>query len=116
MSRPVFGRANERRLTVRRPGASRGILAFNRGAAAVECSIRDFSSAGARVQAQRKVSAPDTVYLLFPDRNCAYEASVPWQSEMSLGLKFSRMIDLARELPFELSFLKWVAADHRKTA
>jgi len=116
MLRPAFGRANERRRVARRQGGSRAYLTFNRGAAVIECTVRDFASGGARVHVQKKISPPDTVYLVFPEGNCAYEAIVPWRNESLFGLHFNRVIDLTGELPLEIRFLKWVASDHRKTA
>src|SRR5213594_2790698 len=94
MQRPAFGRGTEKRRTARRPGATRGILAFNKSTAAVACVVRDFSRMGARVQMQEKVTAPDIVFLVFPDIDHAYQANVSWQRETSLGLKFTGKFDL----------------------
>lgn len=116
MEHSVFGRAREKRRARRRPGSTRAILAFNKGAAVLGCSVRDFSSTGARVWPEKKVPVPDTVYLVFPDSWRAYHANVRWRNETAVGLDFLGVVDLTGELSLDLRFLKWVASDHRSTA
>jgi len=112
---PFFGRAKEKRRTARRPGSARGILTYARGAASIACVVCDFSSMGARVQAQGKVAIPDEVYLVFPESKRAYSALVAWRSERSVGLKFTGVIDVTDDLSLDLQFLKWMIADHKSS-
>jgi hypothetical protein len=116
MQRAVFGRGREKRRTTRRPGTAKGLLAFSKGAAAVACLVRDFSAMGARIEVQKKISVPDVVFLIFPDLNRAYQANVSWQRVVSMGLRFTDVIDLNEDLPLDLRFLKWIASDQNQSA
>jgi hypothetical protein len=54
----------------------------------VDCLIRDFSSAGARIEVADGASLPDNVELFFPLKKAMLQARVRWRGEGEIGLTF----------------------------
>ena len=54
----------------------------------LDCLIRDFSAAGARIELADASPLPSVIDLFFPLKQATYRASVRWQGENEFGLSF----------------------------
>ena len=54
----------------------------------VECLIRDFSAAGARIEVSDDTELPSEIELFFPLKQFTYRARVRWRGENEVGLSF----------------------------
>ena len=78
----------EGRRARRKPVLFSAVVAADKGAVTVPCTIRDLSDTGCRITLARKAALPKIVHLVdFPNR-VAYEASVMWQQHPQFGLAF----------------------------
>jgi hypothetical protein len=55
---------------------------------AVECMIRDFSAAGARIEVSDDTALPSEIELFFPLKQATYRARVRWRGDNEVGLSF----------------------------
>jgi len=78
--------AAERRSHGRRRGNLAAKLAL--GTTAADCTIRDLSHGGARIEAPSVGSLPDEVYLLILDDGIVVRARCAWADLPWFGLKF----------------------------
>ena len=54
----------------------------------IDCLIRDFSAAGARIELADASTLPSVIDLFFPLKQATYRASVRWQGNNEFGLSF----------------------------
>jgi hypothetical protein len=70
-------------------------LVYGDGAFSLDCLMRDFSDAGARIKVPEGLPIPDQVFLVELRTGVAYEAEVVWRRLPEIGLKFLHQHDLA---------------------
>ena len=85
----------ERRGSQRKKSFLRGCVYFNKRRNAVDCLIRDFSGAGARIIFSDTVSIPDIVDLYIPQKEQTVRAHVQWRHGDEVGLAFPGAIRAA---------------------
>jgi hypothetical protein len=85
----------ERRGSQRKRSFLRGCVHFNKRRNAVDCLIRDFSEAGARIIFSDTVSIPDIVDLYIPQKERTVRAHVEWRHGDEVGLAFPDAIRAA---------------------
>lgn len=78
----------ERRGSARQKSFLRGCVYFNKRRNALDCLIRDISSAGARIIFSDAVSVPDIVDLYIPQKEQTVRACVQWRHGDEIGLVF----------------------------
>jgi hypothetical protein len=89
----------ERRGSQRKKSFLRGCVYFNKRRNAVDCLIRDFSDAGARIIFSDTVSIPDVVDLYIPQKEQTVRAHVQWRHGDDVGLVFPDAIRAAGGTP-----------------
>jgi hypothetical protein len=85
----------ERRRSQRQKSFMRGCVYFNKRRNAIDCLIRDFSDAGARIIFSDTVSIPDIVDLYIPQKEQTVRAHVQWRHGDEVGLAFPDAIGAA---------------------
>jgi hypothetical protein len=61
---------------------------FNGGATTVECTVRDLSETGARIQVPSSAVLPPKFTLFVPKHGRRYDAVIRWQREGFIGIEF----------------------------
>lgn len=77
----------EQRSGTRWPSLLNGHVLMDDGRS-VHCSIRDFSSAGARIQVSAAVKLPASFNLLFPLTQATFRVHVRWRANEETGVEF----------------------------
>jgi hypothetical protein len=95
-------RRNERR---------RRVLLFGKisdptGAQVAECAISNLSPIGAQIRLYGEYLPPSQVYLIDAKTLSAHLSEVIWHRSDRLGLSFRTTLDLEKEIPERLHFLK----------
>ena len=90
----------ERRNSSRMKLSLRGKIAYNKGSNPFDCTIRDISETGARVQVPAGQIMPTKVVLIDTKSGDAYEGEVKWRAASHLGISFLHTFSL-EELPAE---------------
>ena len=85
----------ERRQSARQKSLLRGCIYFNNRRLAVDCLVRDFSSAGARLIFSDAVSVPEAVDLYIPHKDKMLRARVQWRHGNEVGVVFAKESALA---------------------
>jgi PilZ domain len=78
----------ERRKTVRSRTLLGGVIAFNRRKSSMDCEIRNFSPAGARVHFTNTAVVPDVFDLQIARKQRAYRARMAWRGVDEAGVEF----------------------------
>lgn len=65
-----------------------GRLAFNDRKSTLDCIVRNFSQAGARVEINEAAILPDELDIMIERRSVAFLARVVWRQEHEAGLVF----------------------------
>jgi hypothetical protein len=76
----------ERRKSPRKKTFLKGTVYFNHRRSSIECTIRDFSDYGARLQFAAPVTLPDTVELEVPSREQILKVHVRWRKDDEVGV------------------------------
>jgi hypothetical protein len=100
--------AERRRLPRSKRVLFSGVIVDLAGKAVLDCTIRDLSVDGAQVAVAKQLSANSEVYVVDAHNRAAHRARVVWSASDRAGLSFLATIDLSRELPPQLDFLKRV--------
>src|SRR5688572_6823941 len=79
----------ERRGALRKKTFLKGKVYYNHRLSSVECTIRDFTDTGARLQFAGPVTLPDNIELDIPSRDQSLTASVRWRKDNEVGLRFA---------------------------
>lgn len=85
-NRSGAGMQQERRRWPRKRTFLKGTVYYNHRLSSVECTIRDFSDYGARLQFAAPVTLPDTVELEIPSRDQSVRAHVRWRKGDEVGV------------------------------
>ncbi len=96
----------ERRALGRKRVLMTGVIAYNQGVHAVDCTIRDLTAHGARVAFSRSQPIPPAVWLINVRERMAYDTRVCWRHEQDIGLAFLRTLNLGDIDDPSLGFLR----------
>jgi hypothetical protein len=77
----------EARLDQRRPTLKGGRIVFNAGRSTINCTVRNLSSKGAKLQVTSVVGIPDTFDLLM-EGTARQPCRVVWRTLKELGVQF----------------------------
>ncbi len=75
-----------------------GKITYGEFSFALDCTIRDLSPTGALVAVSNPKKLPDRLILIEPSNLLAFKAAVAWRGTNLIGLSFSGIILLDREL------------------
>jgi hypothetical protein len=78
----------ERRMVQRHRTLKTGHIAFN-GAAAIDCRIRNLSSAGACLDVETPIGIPDDFILVMETDHLQRPCHIIWRAPSRLGVKFA---------------------------
>ena len=78
----------ERRSWSRQKSFLQGRIYFNNRRSTVDCLIRDYSDAGARLKFSEAVAVPDAIELFVPNKEEVHRARVEWRSGNEMGISF----------------------------
>ncbi len=101
----ILGQRDTRR-AVRRRVLLSGKIAYGDGVYSFNCTIRDISSAGARVAIPKTQSIPGSLFLIDIKNHIAYAACVVWHRPPLVGLAFTATYPLSQPLEPQLEFVK----------
>lgn len=87
-----------------------GKIVFRDGSFSFNCTVRDISDGGARIQIAPEQLVPKWFYLLTSRDDYALEAQVEWQRGVLLGLRVLKKFNLSDS---GLVFLKNLSAELR---
>lgn len=76
----------ERRRSARKKTFLKGKVYYNHRLSSLDCTIRDFSDYGARLQFAAPVSLPDAVELEVPSREQTLKAHIRWRRDDEVGV------------------------------
>ncbi len=79
---------NDRRLTVRRSAALAARIVSDKRRPPIDCTVRDLSHDGARIELREEALLPYEFELEVPDMNLLVRARVAWANGKSYGLMF----------------------------
>ena len=68
-------------------------IEFNNGANTVECTVRDLSEAGARLQVPDSVTLPPNFVLFIPKQGRRHQALLRWHRQGFVGVEFQNQQD-----------------------
>lgn len=80
---------NERRKILRHRVLKAGKIAFNRGAV-IDCTVRNLSKSGARLDVASQFGVPDQFVLLIEREGLRYSCHVEWRKENQIGVSFQK--------------------------
>jgi hypothetical protein len=96
----------EKRKSPRKKAILRGKMVSERGAQSIDCTIRDISDTGARIDLAADQIVPAHFVLIDMRNGNAYEAEVKWRMRSQIGMSFVRCISLDGPLSPENRYLK----------
>ena len=101
------------RISERRRALLAGKIVWDDGAFTADCTVKDISESGARIQLGNRESIPNQVYFIERKSGAVHEAKVVWRHSPLFGLRFVRQIDRS-DPPPELRNLErlWSALRH----
>jgi hypothetical protein len=79
----------EHRQSARVRSFLRGEIIHSNGSSRTECTIRDLSDGGARIEAPPSVTVPEFFDLLIPQKGVKQRARIVWRHGLDLGLTFA---------------------------
>lgn len=82
-----------------------GVIAFNARKSTIDCVVRNFSHAGARIAMTGTVLLPDSFDLAITRKDTAFRAHLVWRNDAEAGVAFETIgspdvvsLDVARKL------------------
>jgi hypothetical protein len=95
----------ERRRCPRSKSFYGGVIAFNARQSTMDCVVRDFSAAGAKIAMSGTALLPDEFDLSIARKEASFRARLVWRDKLEAGVQFtandgSRVVslDVARKL------------------
>jgi hypothetical protein len=79
--------SSDKRRVARRRILKSGRIVFNRGRSTIDCTVRNISSRGARLEVASVVGIPDAFFLAMPDAG-TQACRVVWRRLKELGVAF----------------------------
>lgn len=98
----------ERRPTRRKRVLTAGTIVSLDGLHAADCTIRDVSPDGARIDLRDTAISAGWFYLVHLVQRKAFRATVAWRVGNEAGLKFSDTYELNSKLAPDLNFIKQI--------
>src|SRR2546423_7406863 len=83
----------------------RGVISDLPGTRHFDCTFRDLTDEGARIQLPAKCETPAIYYLINVPARLAYEAVTVWRKGDEAGVRFARIIRLTAAADPALAFL-----------
>ncbi len=80
---------SEQRHDVRKRTFLKGRILFNKGAASMDCLIRDLSEAGARLELSETSTLPEVFDLYIAQKEETFRATLRWRRDNSVGIAFA---------------------------
>jgi hypothetical protein len=99
-------KAADQRTALRKKAFLRGKIAYDGGAQSCECTIRNISATGARVEIAVAQIVPRQLFLIDMRSGIGYQCEMKWRVKGELGLHFLRTIPLDGDMPSDLRYLK----------
>ena len=65
-----------------------GVISFNKRRSTLDCNVRNFSQAGARIEFANTALLPDEFDLTIARQEASYRARTVWRSEDTAGVVF----------------------------
>jgi hypothetical protein len=84
----TFPAMNEQRAHQRIRSYLRGEIVHSGGRIRLECTVRDLSPEGARIQVARDIALPDPFELYIPQRGLAEKSHIVWRHGDETGVHF----------------------------
>jgi len=83
----------------------KGIVYFNNRAVSIDCTIRDISDTGARIEFSTFVTVPDSIELYIPQKQRSFSARVMRRDSYEIGISFEdqRSVEPRRGIDSELA-------------
>lgn len=78
----------ERRSWSRQKSFLQGRIYFNNRRSTVDCLIRDYSDAGARLKFSEAIAVPEAIELFIPNKEEIHRARVEWRNGNEMGVSF----------------------------
>jgi PilZ domain len=104
---------DNRRIAPRSRTFWKGMILFPGGLRSVECTVRNFSETGARLDCGTTLDIPDHFELKIPQRNANFQCKVVWRRGQEVGVHFIN--DKAGDAVSSINEkLKALAAQNRK--
>ena len=100
-----------RRTSQRRSALLRGKLVYENGACTLDCTIRDLSEAGARIEVAAGQTVPKHAYLIVVRDGIAYEVEAKWRKLKQIGLFFVHSVSLDELGSEKFPYLKKLSAN-----
>lgn len=82
----------ERRSWSRQKSFLQGRIYFNNRRSTVDCLVRDYSEAGARLKFSESVAVPDAIELFIPNKEEVHRARVEWRNGSEMGISFGEEV------------------------
>src|SRR5262249_36075241 len=92
---------NERRKSARSRTYLGGTIAFNRRKSTMDCHVRNFSRAGAKIAFANVASIPDQFDLSIPRTERSFRARMVWRGFDEAGVAFFSEYEQAVAVPLE---------------
>ena len=89
----------EGRIASRTRSFLRGEIVHSNGNSRTECTVRDLSDTGARIEAPPSVTVPEYFDLIIPQRNIRHRARIVWRHQAELGLTFEDIVQQPKPAP-----------------
>lgn len=79
---------SERRTNARARAFMQGRIIFNNGATTLDCTVREYSDTGARIECSGAVTLPDRFELFVPRKGLTRPARIAWRRDGQIGVEF----------------------------
>ena len=66
----------------------RARIVFNNHNTTIECTIKNISAGGAKIELSNTMSIPETFVLEVPQKGRSHRAKLSWRNETSIGVEF----------------------------
>jgi hypothetical protein len=80
---------NERRAIARQKSFMQGRVYFNHRQLSADCTVRDFTTSGARLHFAGSVMLPDEFEILLPSKNEYFKARALWHKGRDIGVAWA---------------------------
>ena len=80
--------SSELRVAQRSRSLLHGQIVHSGGSSRADCTIRDLSATGARIQIPQSITIPEYFELVVTERNQNYKAKIVWRHAAEIGVAF----------------------------
>jgi hypothetical protein len=80
---------SERRKQLRSRTLLGGVISFNKRRSTLDCSVRNLSDTGARIEFNNTALLPDTFDLTIIRKDSTFRASTIWRTQTAAGVQFT---------------------------